>query len=200
MDMKTVSVAMSSPEFAILKGAIGQMGRYLGLPVSMPAHLRDGKILDGQAGFESGMVGLVSILASDMVFGLQYDMDTLVDFADLVFVDEAWGALKRIARGFAIDDNTLALDTIAEVGRGGSFLGSKHTLKNFREELWVPRLMERRPWAQWEKDGRKDIEQRAREKAREILAGHQPKRMSPGIEAEIDRIVSQAKVDYSRSI
>ncbi len=200
MDMKTVSVAMASPEFAILKGAIGEMGRYLGLPVSMPAILRDSKILDGQAGFETGMGGLVSIMAADMVIGLQYDMDTLVDFADFVFVDEAWSALKRIARGFTVDEDTLALDTIAAVGHGGSFLSSPHTLKNFKKELWMPRLMERRPWAQWEKDGRKDIEQRAREKAREILASHQPRRLPPEIEAAIDRIVAEAKVDYTKSI
>ncbi len=46
MDMRTVNVAMASPEFAILRGAVGQMGRYSGLPVRMPAFLRDAKILD----------------------------------------------------------------------------------------------------------------------------------------------------------
>lgn len=200
MDMKTASVAMSSPEFAILKGALGQMGRYLGLPVGMPAMLRDGKILDAQAGFETGAAGLVSAMAADMILGLQYDMDTLVDFADLVFCDEAMAALKRIARGFSIDQNTLGLDVIKEVGHGGSFLSSKHTLQNFKQELWAPQLTERRAWAQWEKDGKKDIEQRAREKAREILASHQPERLPPEVEAEIDRVVREAKVNYAESI
>ncbi len=200
MDMKTASVAMSSPEFAILKGALGQMGRYLGLPVGMPAMLRDGKILDAQAGFETGAVGLVSAMAADMILGLQYDMDTLVDFADLVFCDEAMAALKRIARGFSIDQNTLALDVIKEVGHGGSFLSSRHTLQNFKKELWAPQLTERRAWAQWEKDGKKDIEQRAREKAREILAGHQPARLPAEVEAEIDQVVREAKVNYAESI
>jgi trimethylamine--corrinoid protein Co-methyltransferase len=200
MDMKTASVAMSSPEFAILKGALGQMGRYLGLPVGMPAMLRDGKILDAQAGFETGAVGLVSAMAADMILGLQYDMDTLIDFADLVFCDEAMAALKRIASGFSIDQNTLALDVIKEVGHGGSFLSSRHTLQNFKKEPWAPQLTERRAWAQWEKDGKKDIEQRAREKAREILAGHQPARLPAEVEAEIDRVVREARVDYAESI
>jgi trimethylamine--corrinoid protein Co-methyltransferase len=200
MDMKTVNVAMSSPEFAILKGALGQMGRYLGLPVCMPAFLRDGKVLDAQAGFETGTVGLVSALASDIIIGLQYDMDTLVDFADLVFSDEAMGALKRIARGFSVDEDKLGLDVITEVGHGGSFLNSKHTLTHFKGELWMPSLMERRSWAQWEKDGKKTTEQRARERAKEILARHQPERLAPGVEAEIDRIVQHATVDYSGEI
>ncbi len=200
MDMRYGNVSMASPEFAILKGAIGQMGRYLGLPVRMPAFLRDAKILDGQSGFETGTVGLISTLAADVIDGLQYDMDRLVDFADLVFSNDAMGALKRIVRGFSIDDNTLALDVIKEVGQGGNFLESNHTLKNFRKEIWVPRLMERRPWEQWERDGKKEIEQRARERAKEILASHQPNRLPPQIEAGLDRIAAESKIDYAQSI
>ena len=197
-DMKTVNIAMSSPEYAILKGALGQMGRYLDLPVRMPAFLRDAKILDGQAGFETAMVGLVSALASDILDGLQYDMDTLVDLADLVFSDEAMGALKRIARGFTIDENSMPLELMKEVGYGGSFLSSRHTVQNFRKEIWTPRLMERRDWEQWEKDGKKDIEQRSRERAKEILSSHKPTPISPEIEAKIDQIVLEAKIDYAQ--
>ena len=197
-DMQTVNIAMASPEYTILKGAIGQMGRYLDLPVRMPAFLRDAKILDGQAGFETAIVGLVSTLASDVLDGLQYDMDTLVDYADLVFSNEAMGALKRIARGFSVGENTLVLDLIKEVGHGGSFLSTMHTVNNFRKEIWVPHLMERRDWAQWEKEGKKDIEQRAREKAKEILASHQPQRLVPEIEAKIDQITFEATVDYAQ--
>ena len=199
-DMKTINVSMSSPEFAIMRGAIAQMAHYLDLPARSAGILRDAKVLDAQAGFETGTVGLVGAMAADVIDGLQYDMDTLVDFADLVFVNEAWGALKRIARGFAIDENALALDVIKEVGHGGSFLSSNHTLQNFRKEIWVPHLMERRAWAQWEKDGKKDTEQRAREKAKEILASHQPERLDPEVEAQIDRIAHEAKIDYAKSI
>lgn len=121
----------------------------------------------------------------------------MVDFADLVFSNEAMGALKRIARGFSITDNTLALDVMKEVGHGGSFLSNKHTLQNFRKELWAPSLMERHDWAHWEKDGKKDIEERVREKAKEILASHRPERLAPEVEAQIDRIVREARIDYS---
>ena len=195
MDMKTVNISMASPEVAILKGAGAQMGHYLGLPVIMPAFLRDAKILDGQAGFETGTVGLVCALAADVTVGLQYDMDTLVDFADMVFGDEAMAQLKRIARGTSIDRNSLALDVIKDVGPSGSFLSSKHTFQNFRREIWVPYLTERRDWARWYRDGHKDIEQRARERAREILASHQPPCLAPDVQTEIDRIAHEAKID-----
>lgn len=200
MDMKTASTCMASPEFSILRGALGQMGRYLDLPVMMPAFLRDAKIMDAQAGFETGVVGLIATLAADVIIGLQYDMDTLVDFADLVFCNEALSALKRIAKGFTISQDTLALDVIKEVGHGGNFLGMTHTVQNFRKEIWIPYIMERNPWAQWYEDGHKDIEQKAREKAKAILASYQSERLTAEVEAEIDRIASEAQIDYTQSI
>ena len=85
MDMKTGNITMASPEFSILKGAIGQMGRYLGLPTRMPAFLRDAKVLDAQSGFETGTAGVISAPAADVIEGLQYDMGRLVDFSNLFF-------------------------------------------------------------------------------------------------------------------
>ena len=92
------------------------------------------------------------------------------------------------------------LNIIREAGHGGNFLTSNHTLQNFKNEIWVPHLLERRDWSWWDKDGRKDIEQRARDKAKEILASHQPKRLAPEVEAEIDRIAREARFDYARAI
>lgn len=198
MDMRTGCVTMASPEFAILKGASGQMGRSLGLPVCLPAFLRDSKVLDAQAGFESATVGLISCLSADMVRGMQYDMDILVDFTDFVFNNEAMGALQRIARGLKISDDTLAIPVIEKIGHGGSFLNSKHTLQHFKEELWMPRLFERRDWARWEKDGKKDIAQRARERTKEILSSHQPKCLPSEVENEIDNIVREATTELER--
>jgi trimethylamine--corrinoid protein Co-methyltransferase len=129
---------------------------------------------------------------------MQFDMDILVDFSDFVFNNEAMGALQRIVRGLHITDDTLALPVIEKIGHGGSFLNSKHTLQYFKEELWMPRLFERRDWARWEKDGKKDIAQHARERAKEILSSHHPKRLPPEVEDAIDDIVREATTELKR--
>ena len=58
--MKSGNVSMACPEFGILKVAMAQMGRYLDLPIRMPAMLRDAKTLDAQAGFETGMIATMT--------------------------------------------------------------------------------------------------------------------------------------------
>ena len=200
MNMRYATVDMPSPESTVMRGAQGQMAHFLGVPQWAHGMLRNTKILDAQAGFESGMTGVIMALAGDVFSGLQFDMDDLADFADMVFCDEAMAAIKRVARDLSVDENTLAVDAIKEVGHGGNYLGAKHTLKNYRQEFWVPRLFEHRNWKAWAQDGRKNIEQKAREKAKEIIANHQPKRLAPEVEAEIDRIAHEATIDYTRSI
>ena len=85
MDMKTMCINMSSPESIIMKVGMSQMGDYVGLPTKMPANLRDGKVLDAQAGFETGMGGLAGALSCDFIVSMQLDMDLMVDFADMIY-------------------------------------------------------------------------------------------------------------------
>jgi len=197
MDMKTGGVCMSSPEFGMLKGIMSQMGDFLNLPTRMPGMLRDAKILDAQAGFETGLNGTITALCSDIIEAMQFDMDIVVDYADLIYCNECMGALKRVARELVIDDSTLAYDVIKEVGHGGSFLKNKHTFKNFRKELWQPQIMERRSWAQWEKDGCKDICEVSLQKAIQILESEQTNKLLPEADSAIDSVVEKARLDLT---
>ena len=197
MDMKTGNVSMACPEFGILKAGMAQMGHFLGLPVRMPGMLRDAKMLDAQAGFETGLVGTVTALTADIIDAMQLDSDLLVDFADLVFCNECMGALKRLSRELTVEEDTLALEIIKEVGPGGSFLTHDHTFENFQKELWQPQVMERRNWDNWEADGCKDIREVALQRTIEILETEPSSRLSPEVEAEIDNVVREAELDYT---
>ena len=51
--------------------------------------------------------------------------------------DEIIGALKHYIRPIRIDEDTLALDLINQVGPGGNFLAETHTIKHIKS-LWQP--------------------------------------------------------------
>ncbi len=193
VDMKTGNVSMACPEFGILKAALAQMGKYLDLPVRMPSMLRDSKVLDAQAGFETGMIGTVTGLNADLMDAMQLDMDLVVDFPDLVFCDECMAGIRRMARELVIDEASLALEAMKEVGPGGTFLTHTHTFDNFRRELWMPKLLERRNWESWEKDGGLDIIKVAEKKVLDMLAANPAKLLSAKTEDQIDEIVIKAQ-------
>ena len=96
-----------------------------------------------------------------------------MSFEQLVASNEIIGMVRRIIGGFEIDEESLALDLIDEVGPGGEFLTSRHTLKHFREN-WMPELLCRSAYEKWEMEGKKDLGTKAGEKARFILDNHVP--------------------------
>jgi len=91
-------------------------------------------------------------------------------------------------QGIVVDEETLALDTIAAVGPGGNFLSQKHTLKHMRD-LFLPQFMDRRPFNEWEakKDDARDW---AMSKARKTLATHQPDPLDENTRNEMGKIIS----------
>lgn len=192
VDMRSGNISMACPEFGILKVAMAQMGRFLDLPVRMPAMLRDAKVLDAQAGFETGMIATATGLIADMMDGMQLDMDMVVDFPDLLFCNECMAGVRRMAREVIVDDVSLAVETMKEAGPGGSFLGSSHTFENFRQELWMPKLLERDNWENWQKRGGLDIFKKCEKKLIALLEAPVNPLLTPDAEARIDAIVEAA--------
>jgi trimethylamine--corrinoid protein Co-methyltransferase len=193
MDMKSGNISMACPEFGILKVGMAQMGKYLNLPIRMPSMLRDSKVLDAQAGFETGMIGTVTGLVADLMDGMQLDMDLVVDFTDLVFCNDCMAGIRRMASDLVVDEDSLALDVIKAVGHGGSFLSQDHTFENFRRELWTPELLERRNWDLWEADGALDIFKVAERKTLEMLGAKPASTLSKEVETQIDEVVRIAQ-------
>ena len=193
MDMKSGNISMACPEFGILKVALAQMGKYLDLPIRMPSMLRDAKMLDAQAGFETGMVGTVTGLIADLMDGMQLDMDLVVDFPDLIFCDDCMAGIRRMARELKVDKDSLALESIKDVGPGGTFLSHPHTYDNFRQELWNPKLFERRNWDLWETDGSLNIFTVAEKKVLEMLAEKPAALQSTEVENQLDEVVRMAQ-------
>jgi trimethylamine--corrinoid protein Co-methyltransferase len=81
--------------------------------------------------------------------------------------------LRHLSAGIPVDEESLAVEVIEAVGPGGHFMEQEHTRMHMRE-IWQPALLDRMPLEAWRKAGRPTALSRARERAREILAAHQP--------------------------
>jgi trimethylamine--corrinoid protein Co-methyltransferase len=101
---------------------------------------------------------------------------------------EIFSIVHKMMDGIVVDDETLALEAIRDVGPGGNFLAQKPTKRHMRD-LWQHTLMDRRPYNEWEEQ-RDDARDWAREKARNILATHAPEPLDPALEAELKRIIA----------
>jgi trimethylamine--corrinoid protein Co-methyltransferase len=203
MDMGAATHCFGTPEVALLGAAFAQLARRCRIPANISAGTPDAKLPDAQASYEKMMTALAPALAgADEIglFGGMLGMADSVSFEQLVLDDEIAGNVKRIARGFEVSEGTLALRAIREVSFGGNFLEHEHTLKHFREEHFHATLADRGTREAWERAGAKDALTRAGERARALLAEHEPPGLSPETERELEKeirgICRREEVEY----
>jgi trimethylamine--corrinoid protein Co-methyltransferase len=190
LDMRTVIPAVGCPETALRCAGGAEMAQYYHLPSAMSGGVSDSKIPDVQAGFESALTMLTTVLAGAnwirVVAGaLEYHFTA--SFEMLAIHDEMFGMAMRIARGIEVNEDTLATSLIKKIAPvRGHFIAEKHTLEHISSERYLPKLSDKRTFGQWERSGSRDLAQVARERVKEILATHQPDPLPKDIENELD--------------
>ena len=110
-------------------------------------------------------------------------------FELIVIVDEFIGINRRLLAGLQVDRDSLGLDTIAEVGPGGDFLGTRHTAKHMRNVQWRPTIINSKGFERWREDGGLDLREKARRRALDLLAHHQPPPLPTAAAVAIDALV-----------
>ncbi|UCC38582.1 MAG: trimethylamine methyltransferase family protein [Candidatus Aminicenantes bacterium] len=190
MDMATSLMSYASSEFMLATSALTDMARFYRLPMFSFAGCSDSNTYDQQASLESALWILMSSLnGGNLVHDVGYINNGLTtSFEQLVVSNEVIGMVRRITQGFKINKETMALDLIDEIGPGGEFLSSDHTLKHFREN-WFPDLISRIPYEKWTGEGKKDLGTKANEKARFILDNHNPRPLEENLRKELRSIV-----------
>jgi trimethylamine---corrinoid protein Co-methyltransferase len=103
--------------------------------------------------------------------------------------------VNRLLRGIRVDRESLAVDVIREVGPGGTFLDTEHTLAHYSEEFTYPKYSFRGPWEAWAQSGRKNPVDAAHAEVSAILA----KKVEPVLSEErrkaLHRVVQDAEKD-----
>ncbi|MCJ7455217.1 trimethylamine methyltransferase family protein [Candidatus Bathyarchaeota archaeon] len=190
-DMRYLTARLGAIETIMMGCAYAQMAKYYGLPTHMYLGLSDTKIVDAQAGFESGLgITLGALAGVNMMSGPgMLDFENCQSFEKLVIDDTICGMALRLIKGIDVNDQTLAVDAIRRVGVGGHYLADKHTMEWFKKELLIPSdLVDRQNLNAWKKLGSKDTVQRARDIVQRILKDHKPDPLPADIEKNLDDV------------
>jgi trimethylamine---corrinoid protein Co-methyltransferase len=189
VDMRSGSPAFGTPEFTKAAQASGQLARRYGLPFRS-SNTTSSNTVDAQAVYESSMslwgavmggANLVYHAAGWLEGGLTASFEKLVIDAEMLQM------IAEYLQPIVIDDDSLALDAIAEVGPGGHFFGSPHTLERYERAFYSPMVSDWRNFETWSEAGSIDATQRAHGIWKQLVAEYEQPPLDPAIdEALVD--------------
>jgi len=151
-------------------------------------------MVDAQSGHEKTITGILPALAgANVIYGLgMLEMGITFDLAQLVLDNEIAGMIMHALNGIPVNDETLAVDVIKELGIGRDYLAHQTTYQYMRSQSQA-HLLDRRMREDWEAAGSKDMYQRAREKMIDILENYKPPQLRDDVRKTIRSIVVEAE-------
>ncbi len=181
-----------APEALLISLGYRDMARLLDLPAHTYMGLSDAKLVDYQAGAESAYGSLVAVLGGfDVVSGPgMLEFESAFSLEKLVLDNEVCGLVKRLARGFELSSESLALDVIREtvLEKSGNYLLHPHTRRALRREVHLPRTWDSAPRSRW--PGR-DIYEEAHLEVERILAEGSTSQLEPELQERLDSIYTE---------
>jgi trimethylamine---corrinoid protein Co-methyltransferase len=193
VDMKSGSPAFGTPEF--MKAALvgGQLARRVGVPYRS-SNVCAANAVDSQSAYESvfslwgavmGGANFVMHGAGWLEGGLRASYEKMVIDADTLQMVAAF------LDPLIVDDASLAVEAIAEVGPGGHYFGIEHTQERFRDAFFAPMVSDWRNFESWELGGSPTAATHASRLVHELLDAYQPPALDPQVAAELDDFVAR---------
>jgi trimethylamine--corrinoid protein Co-methyltransferase len=201
MEPRTGHSVWGGVELGLASAATTQIGHRYGLPVNVYGFSSNAHTLDIQSGFERALNAAIPALAgADELSGIgEMEAGVMSSFAQIVCDNELAASVKRLKRGFTVDENACAVEVVATAMHGArNYLGQKHTSRYLRGgEILMAHLAERGTWESWEASDRKGMAERAQVEAERLLREHSVLPLREDQEAELDAILDQANSELT---
>ena len=195
VDMKSGAPAFGTPEYAKAVIAGGQLARRAGVPYRTSG-VNAANGVDSQAAYEAMMSlwpavmahgNMIKHAAGWMEGGLTASFEKMVIDAELLQM------MTDFLLPLEVNEDTLGLDAIRDVGPGGHFFGTAHTLARFETAFYSPLLSDWRNFETWEEAGRPMTVDHASRLVGELLAAYQPPPLDPSISDELDAFIAKRR-------
>jgi trimethylamine--corrinoid protein Co-methyltransferase len=203
MDMESGGFLFGALGVNLHQMAFNQLwGQVYKMPtVNTGAAFSNSKLIDYQSGYEKTHTAMASALSGANVIVLHGGVTAELAYNPILSIinDDVAGIIGKTIEGFAVDDETMAVDLIEQVGCvPGTFLNKTHTRANWKKEYFVPKVADRLSYPEWLNQGKKSVIHRAKDRMEEILASHRPLEITPEQDRDIDRILEDARNHYQK--
>ena len=195
VDLRSGAPVYGSPEFVKMQLAGGQLARRYKMPLRL-SPMNSSPTTDEQATYETAMALWGALMGGSnlLLHGVGWVEGGLcTSFEKCILDAEMLQMMSEIFQPLAVDDAELALETIREIGPGGHFFATQHTLDRYEKAFYLPLLSDWHSHAQWEASGSQDAMKRANSIWKAMLEEYQEPALDPAIKEELDAFVERRK-------
>jgi trimethylamine--corrinoid protein Co-methyltransferase len=195
VDMKSGAPAFGTPEYTRAALAGGQLARRYGLPYRS-SNANAANLVDAQAAYESEMSlwGAVMGHANMVLHGAGWlEGGLCASFEKMILDVELLQMMAEFLLPIEVNEETLGLSAIREIGPGGHFFGAAHTLARYETAFYAPLVSDWRNYETWAETGALTATERAHRIYKQVLAEFEPPPLDPAIRDELDDFVARRK-------
>lgn len=173
VDLYSAGYTGGGPEDYLLAAGSCEISRFLNIPMFMGAYATGAKEEDWQAALDNTLAGLMPVLTRAAVMNGAGTLDgsKIFSLQQLIMDTEIYRVIKKVSEGILVNEDTLALEVIKEIGPGGHYLTHQHTLENMHQ-IYQGRVLDRSTYEKWEKT-KEGAYEKATTLAKKILEEHQ---------------------------
>ena len=198
-DMKKANVLICTPEASVLRVAGVELAAFYKIPSHTIGPDADAHAYDQQLGWEkllstlSALGAGVDLLVNAGMFGtgMTVSLEQLVIDAEIVSI------CRRFLEGIPVTQQTLAVETMKEVGPRGDYLSCMHTIEQIRAgALWEEEISNRLSHDAWEAAGANDITTNAHNRVLDIMKTHNPISLNKQAQQAIRKVIKEFEATH----
>jgi len=203
VDMKSGAPMGGTPEAAHMMYLFGQLARKYKLPWRTSGFHVGSKVNDAQAGYEANMLMHAAILAgANYIWHVAGWLEAGLSCGYSKFVTDADQLVGwyKYAQGVSFEDFSEAMAAVREVGPGGHYLGTGHTLEHFEKAFFTPEMMDFNSFEQWSAEGGQTMDERGCAKARAMLNNYVEPKLDEAVAEELNEFVLRREKELPDSV
>jgi len=201
-DVRYDTTPMGAIETMMIDCAYNEIGKYLGIPTQAYISLSDAKLLDAQAGIETGMGATLAALSGiNNISGPgMIDFESCISLEKLVLDNEICGMMFRMLKGIEPKEDFPSLPLFEELLEEEHLLISKHTRRYLRDEHFFPgTIINRANSSRWVEEGASTLEDRAHNQVKELLINYEPSTLSKEIKSELIKLMEYEASEFGQT-
>ena len=193
VDMKSGAPAFGTPEYVLAAQISGQLARRYNMPFRS-SNVCAANSVDAQAGYESTMAlwGAVSGGSNFVMHGAGWMEGGLSASFEKMMVDaDLLQMMATYMQGVEITEASLGLDAILDVGPGGHFFGTPHTMERYKSAFYSPMISDWRNFESWAEAGSPTALEKANTVYKQLLDEYVEPALEAPIAEELDAFVAK---------